>query len=202
MPLDFTKFNNIALNPSKTPRKQLFGAEEGKLLPNDINALIRPKKEPLDDLDKVALAKPEKEKKEYSNTIEVYKRYQNNIKLSKGLLSEILQGTKEGEDICNLFLKAVRYISYMTGDMLFYDQIKNDIKAVYGEALLEKMPLEWELEEVEKRLSMITNALKRPLDPDVRQRIQKAREAHENKKARLEKYVDKELNSLQKDMTA
>lgn len=27
-------------------------------------------------------------------------------------------------------------------------------------------------------------------------------EAHENKKARLERLVDKELNSLQKDMTA
>ena len=80
---------------------------------NDINALIRPKKELLDNLDKVALAKLEKEKKEYSNTIELYKRYQNNIKLSKGLLSEILQETEKGEDICNLFLKAVRYISRM-----------------------------------------------------------------------------------------
>lgn len=72
---------------------------------NDINALIRPKKELLDNLDKVALAKLEKEKKEYSNTIELYKRYQNNIKLSKGLLSEILQETEKGEDICNLFFK-------------------------------------------------------------------------------------------------
>ena len=80
---------------------------------NDINALIRPKKELLDNLDKVALAKLEKEKKEYSNTIELYKRHQNNIKLSKGLLSEILQETEKGEDICNLFLKAVRYISRM-----------------------------------------------------------------------------------------
>ena len=202
MPLDFTKLNNIALKSSKTPQKQLFSEEEGNFMSNDVNALIRPKKELLDNLDKVALAKLEKEKEEYSNTIEVYKRYQNNIKLSKGLLGEILQETKEGEDICNLFLKAVRCISYMTGDMLFYDQIENDIKAVYGEALLEKMPLEWELEEVEKRLSMITSALKRPLDPDVRQRIQRAREAHENKKSRLEKFVDKELNSLQKDMTA
>lgn len=202
MPLDFTKLNNIVLNPSKTAQKQLFREEEGKFMPSDINALIRPKKEPLDNLDKIALAKLEKEKNDYNNTIEIYKRYQNNIKLSKGLLSEILQGAKEGEDICNLFLKAVRCISCMTGDMLFYDQIENDIKAVYGEALLEKMPLEWELEEVEKRLSMITNALKRPLDPDVRQRIQRAGEAHENKKARLERLVDKELNSLQKDMTA
>ena len=114
MPLDFTKLNNIVLKSSKTPQKQLFREEEGNFMSNDINALIRPKKELLDNLDKVALAKLEKEKKEYSNTIELYKRHQNNIKLSKGLLSEILQETEKGEDICNLFLKAVRYISRMS----------------------------------------------------------------------------------------
>lgn len=114
MPLDFTKLNNIALKSSKTAQKRLFMEEEGNFMSNDINALIQPKKELLDNLDKVALAKLEKEKKEYSNTIELYKRYQNNIKLSKGLLSEILQETEKGEDICNLFLKAVRCISCMT----------------------------------------------------------------------------------------
>ena len=54
---------------------------------------------------------------------EAYKEYQKNIKLSETLQCEILKGVKSGENILPLFLKAVKAISLMTSNKLFYTEI-------------------------------------------------------------------------------
>jgi len=52
-----------------------------------------------------------------------------NIKLSEHLRSEINIGTKAGESIETLYVKALKCISLMTGDTIFYEQ---NIKLVNG----------------------------------------------------------------------
>lgn len=59
---------------------------------------------------------------------EVYKEYQQNILASGTLRAEITKGAKAGEDPETLLLKAVKAISLMTGDKLFYEQIKTEIE--------------------------------------------------------------------------
>lgn len=52
---------------------------------------------------------------------------------------------KAGENVYNLFLKAVKAISLMTSNSLFYSQIEADTRAIYGEGLQEQAPLKCEL---------------------------------------------------------
>jgi hypothetical protein len=51
--------------------------------------------------------------KAYLEMIEIYKKYQDNIRVSETLQSEIAKGVKNGEDVHSLFLKAVKAISLM-----------------------------------------------------------------------------------------
>ena len=68
----------------------------------------------------------------------------------------------------------------MTGDKLFYRLIEKDLKAIYGEAFLDDIPLEWELQEVETRLGRLREAYKRETtSPDSKQRIETAIREHE-----------------------
>ena len=81
------------------------------------------------------------------------------------------------------------------GEKLFYSQIDGDLKAIYGEAFLEEIPLEWELEAVEDRLQKLNEALTRELEPDARQRVQSAIKAHEERIGSLKGLLEKSVNT-------
>ena len=65
---------------------------------------------------------------------------------------------------------------------MFYEQVKVEVKAIYGEGLLEAVPLEMELEEVQERLRRLREAEARDGD---NKRISGAIAAHERKADRL-----------------
>jgi hypothetical protein len=178
--LDFSKLDSIALqvngkdNKDQTPTKEAISSNK-KLIGG------------------VALAKLDRAKEDHQHTLEMYKEYQNNIRLSGGLQTELTKGAREGEPAYNLLLKAVKVISLMTGNKLFYTQIYKDIVAIYGEGLKEQIPIEWELDEVRKRLANLREALERDsIEPDSKERIKKAIEAHEAKEKELLKLLGEE----------
>lgn len=61
----------------------------------------------------------------------IYKEHQEARKQSQCLQWEIMKGVNDGEDIKELFLKAVKTISLMTGTSVFYTQIERQIKEKY-----------------------------------------------------------------------
>ena len=63
--------------------------------------------------------------------LEVYAAHQEAIIKSGQLTSEITKGIRAGEKLENLFLKAIECISLMTGDKLFYELNKNNLKNTY-----------------------------------------------------------------------
>ena len=65
----------------------------------------------------------QREREDHQRSLEVYRAYQENIKASSQLQTEILKGLKAGEDVYSLFLKAAKAISLMTSNSLFYSQI-------------------------------------------------------------------------------
>ena len=74
----------------------------------------------------------QREREDRQRSLEVYRTYQENIKTSSQLQTEILKGIKAGEDVYSLFLKAAKAISLMTSNKLFYTQIEADTRAIYG----------------------------------------------------------------------
>lgn len=117
---------------------------------------------------------------ELDGALEVYKAYQSNIRKSEQIQTEILKGVGAGEDIYRLFLKAVEAISLMTSNTLFKSQIERDIGTIYGRGLKAPSPLNIELKDAEERLKRLREAEARETDPDSRQRIKRAIEAHES----------------------
>ena len=88
----------------------------------------------------------QREREDHQRSLEAYRAYQENTKRSEQLQSEILKGIKAGEDVYSLFLKAAKAISLMTSNSVFYSQIEDDTRSIYGRGLNYKPPLQKELQ--------------------------------------------------------
>ena len=169
--------------PSKTPTDELLGAEEYKTSAEQEHALKR-QIEGLGALRR----KADQNKAEIDRNLEVYRTYQENIKRSGQLQTDILKGVQAGEDIYSLFLKAVQAISCMTSNKTFYSQVEADLISIYGIGLQQPAPLKLELMDTQKRLDRLREAEQR--EPNI-DSIKRAITAHQNRIAELEKQTAK-----------
>ncbi len=137
------------------------------------------------------LAQYKQEQAEHERTLAIYREYQHNIKESGSLRTAILKGAKVGEPPVALLLKAVKCISLMTGDTVFYSQLEGDIVSIYGAGLQEPEPLELELKGVQERLQNLQKALERDTEPaDSKQRIERAIQAHRDRESQLKGLIE------------
>lgn len=132
----------------------------------------------------------QREQQELDRAREVYRSYQDNIRAAGNMRADILKGVKAGEPAELLLLQACKIISAMTGDRLFSDQIERDLIAVYGYGQQAAGALQMELEQVQQRLHNMQQALERELEPDCRQRIQRAIAAHKEKENSLQSLIE------------
>ena len=168
---------------AKTPTDELLGAEEYKTSSEQEHALKR-QIEGLGALQR----KADQNKAEIDRNLEVYRTYQENIKRSGQLQTDILKGVQAGEDIYSLFLKAVQAISCMTSNKTFYSQVEADLISIYGIGLQQPAPLKLELMDTQKRLDRLREAEQR--EPNI-DSIKRAITAHQNRIAELEKQIAK-----------
>lgn len=127
---------------------------------------------------------------EKADALEVYRTYQQNIRTAGQLQREIQDGVQLGEGIYSLFLKAVQAISLMTGDKLYYESMRETVKAVYGEGLQEREPLELELAEIEERLEKLRRARERT-DSHEEKNIARAIQKHEERAKRIQEQIER-----------
>lgn len=213
MQLDFTGLNNIAqtiaikdfkkdpVEVTESPTEDVNKEELVEQLSLDaLKGLIGTNTEPQEKVQKpvdgVALISFTRQQQDYNRVLKAYREYQTNIRRAGELRTDILKGVKAGVPAHTLLLKAVECISNMTGNKLFYDQIYRDLQYIYGEAFLEEIPLEWELDSVEERLEKLKKALVRySTELDAKKRIQNAITEHEKKKGELLELMRKSGNT-------
>jgi hypothetical protein len=120
--LDFTGLFSQSKAP-KTPAESISQQEEYR---NTIETENHEKRL-LEDLQGVSILQRQAElnKAEKEKALEVYRKYQENTKISSQLQTEILQGARRGENTDSLFLKACKAISLMTSDSVFYSQLED-----------------------------------------------------------------------------
>lgn len=152
-----------------------------------------PQKEPPEQA-KILLLNTQREREDHRRSLEVYRTYQENIKTSGQLQTDILKGVQAGTDIYSLFLKAVKAISLMTSNTAFYSQIEADIKNIYGIGLQLPAPLTLELMDTQERLDRLREAEQR--EPNIGS-IKRAITAHQNRIAELEKQIAKAQEKTQ-----
>ena len=124
MELDFSELESIATQTATNEFTEPLGAEEGNYTQEAEKPARNQNRAPCHQLDN--------EQRERARIREMYSQYQENIKRAGGLRSEILKGVQGKEDPLSLLLKAVRCISYMTGDTVIYSQCKEDVVTAYG----------------------------------------------------------------------
>ena len=134
----------------------------------------------------------QREQQELDRAREVYKSYQNNIRAAGNLRADILKELRAGEAAEGLLLKACNIISLMTGDTVFNKQAEQDLIAIYGEGLGVEKPLEYKLEQVQKRLNNMQQAIERGLEPDDKRRVEAAITAHKAEVNRIQSLLDRQ----------
>lgn len=182
--------------PSKSPVEPFLGAGEYKTITTQekpaegLKTSLEgiPRTEPPEQA-KILLLDRQREREDHQRSLEAYRAYQENTKRSEQLQSEILKGIKAGEDVYSLFLKAAKAISLMTSNSVFYSQIEDDTRSIYGRGLNYKPPLQNELQDTQKRLQRLLEAEQREADTDSRERIKRAVKAHREHIAELEAMI-------------
>lgn len=116
----------------------------------------------------------------------VWKEYQAHIRDTERLQTEIIRGAKAGESLASLLLKCARALSLATETPTFREQVERSLQAVYGEALGDSGALQLELEAAKGRLEKIRAARETEQDPELRQEMELAMRAHEERIGYLE----------------
>ena len=110
---------------------------------------------------------------------EVYATYQDNIKKSGQLITDIIKGLQSGIDIYDLFLKAVECVGFCTGDTTLRDVCENHLEIVYGYGGESDSPLEMTLRAAETRLERLNAVRGTPkTNPDTIERLDAAIRTH------------------------
>ena len=131
--LGFSGLNNIALQVAKKDFTEPFKVEGVKMPIEEETSPEQANLSPQEELvGGVALARLDRDKEDHQHTLEMYKDYQKNIRQAGQLQTELTKGARAGEPAYTLLLKAIKAISLMTGNKLFYSQIYKDLKAIYG----------------------------------------------------------------------
>ena len=200
MELDLTRLNNLAFADFKREQEKKQAPEsptEPRKTSGEYKTIADDKK-PLETLTEGLQGihklqrQADAKKMDIDRSLAICKEYQQNIKTSSQLQTEILKGAKAGESVYSLLLKACKAISLMTSNSVFYSQLEGDIRAIYGQGLLDPLPLQIELQETQERLTRLREALNREIEPDAKDRIQRAVKAHEAKIADLESLIQRD----------
>ena len=197
MELDLTRLNSLAFmdfagkkEAPKKPSETLKGEGEYKT-PMEVKKPLETLVEGVEGINKLQ-READRKKQDIDRSLAICREYQQNIKTSSQLQTEILKGAKAGESVYSLLLKACKAISLMTSNSVFYSQLEGDIRAIYGQGLLDPLPLQIELQETQERLTRLREAEQRELDGDSKERIKRAIKAHEAKIADLESLIKRE----------
>jgi len=158
MELNLTRLNSLAFmdftgkkEAPKKPSETLKGEGEYKT-PMEVKKPLETLTEGLEGINKLQ-READRKKQDIDRSLAICREYQQNIKTSSQLQTEILKGARAGEDIYSLFLKAVQAISCMTSNKTFYSQLEEDIKTIYGRGLQEPAPLLLEIQQARHALA-------------------------------------------------
>lgn len=124
----------------------------------------------------------------------IYKTYQDNIKRAGTLRTEIIKGVQRGESKTSLFLKAVEVIGLMTNDNVFVQQVKDDVRAVWGHGYGDADTIRMEVEEMKETIERLNASISREEadgDRDTLQRLKNAAQRHSERLDELERILQR-----------
>lgn len=173
MDLDFSKIDSLG-SPQKPANE--FKATDNTNTPKTTKKPAEGKPEA-----QSLQRKADHRKQQLAVSADVLKEYQANKKLTTSIVAEINHGLQQGEDIYDLFLKAVEGLALTTNDPDLMARSKEVIQSVYGVGLREPRALEIEKQETQKRLKRLIESLEEAGDISDQLRLKRAIQAHQKR---------------------
>ena len=125
--------------------------------------------------------KADHRKQQLAISADVLKEYQTNKKLTTRIVAEINHGLQQGQDIYDLFLKAVEGLALTTNDPDLMARSREAVQSVYGVGLRKPRAVEIEKQETQKRLKRLTESLEEASDISDQLRLKRAIQAHQKR---------------------
>ena len=123
--------------------------------------------------------KADHRKQQLAISADVLKEYQANKKLTTRIVAEINHGLQQGQDIYDLFLKAVEGLALTTNDPDLMARSREAVQSVYGVGLKKPRAVEIEKQETQKRLERLIESLEEASDISDQLRLKRAIQAHQ-----------------------
>ena len=125
--------------------------------------------------------KADHRKQQLAISADVLKEYQANKKLTTRIVAEINHGLQQGQDIYDLFLKAVEGLALTTNDPDLMARSREAVQSVYGVGLRKPRAVEIEKQETQKRLKRLIESLEEASDISDQLRLKRAIQAHQKR---------------------
>ena len=125
--------------------------------------------------------KADQRKQQLAISADVLKEYQANKKLTTRIVAEINHGLQQGQDIYDLFLKAVEGLALTTNDPDLMARSREAVQSVYGVGLRKTRAVEIEKQETQKRLKRLTESLEEASNISDQLRLKRAIQAHQKR---------------------
>lgn len=177
--------SNLAVEPFKEGKAYKYTSKNSNAIESDITPL---------EGNRLLQLQANRKKQEIERKNAEKQLKEGNYLKSSTLQAEIIKGVLAGEDIYTLFLKAIDTIELLTNTTAFSNQVKEDIKAIYGRGLNIVEPLQVEIKEAERRLTALNRALSKEEEGNTKKRIKRAIEAHKSLIDDLQRRIDTNNN--------
>lgn len=177
--------SNLAVEPFKEGKAYKYTSKNSNAIESDITPL---------EGNRLLQLQANRKKQEIERKNAEKQLKEGNYLKSSTLQAEIIKGVLAGEDIYTLFLKAIDTIELLTNTTAFSNQVKEDIKAIYGRGLNIVEPLQIEMKEAERRLIALNRALSKEEEGNTKKRIKRAIEAHKILIDDLQRRIDTNNN--------
>ncbi|MGV3089504.1 hypothetical protein ACEE80_10285 [Streptococcus suis] len=173
MELDFSKIDSIG-----SPKKPADTS-----ITTDYSELPRAPKKPAESKPEAQSLqrKADHRKQQLAISADVLKEYQVNKRLTTSIVADINHGLQQGQDIYDLFLKAVEGLALTTNDPDLMTRSKEAIQSVYGVGLRKPRAVEIEKQETQKRLKRLIESLEEASDISDQLRLKRAIQAHQKR---------------------
>lgn len=175
MELDFSKIDSLGSpqKPASEP-KEVNHSKPLKTVKKPVEGKIEPRTQSLQ-------RKADNRQKQLEDSARVLKEYQKSKRLTTELVAEINKGVQQGIDIYDLFLKAVEALALATNDKELHKRTRDNLKTIYGLGLKEPRAVELEIEDTQKRLERLLQALNNADSVEDKERLKKAVTAHQKR---------------------
>lgn len=133
----------------------------------------------------------EREKRQSERERRTYIKYQEAIKKTEHLKTEVMKGTANGIDLALLLTKACKCLAILADDEQFYNIVTDNINTIYGKGYQREAVQVAIIEQLEEEAEKLKQALDQDYSDEEKKRIKSALLFHQKEIEKIKNFFQK-----------